>query len=155
MGECNLAMNETVRRLSRLNDLKREVDDLSQRIAQLEQGAAGGVGRISGLPRSGRVGDRVARLAAVAADLRERMELRRLDCMEELGRIYDRIDGIDDSRLRLIFTLRYIDGLTWQQIAFAIDEADEQTPRRLHNRFLRETPLFLEKLDENDEGNVL
>ena len=150
-----MQMKEAVERLSRLNDLKREVDDLSQRIAQLELEAQGGVGRVTGLPRSRRNSDRVAEAAARIADCRERMELRRLDCMVEIGRLYEWIDDIADSRLRLVFTLRYIDGRSWQQVAYGIGEMDEQVPRRLHNRLLREKISVWTKFDENDERNVL
>lgn len=66
-----------------------------------------------------------------------KMDARRLERMEELGRLYAFIDDIPNARLRLIFSLRYLDGLTWQQIAFKIGEYDEQIPRRLHNQALK------------------
>ena len=117
-------MKELVERLNQLRYLKREVDELSQRIAQLELEAQVGSGRISGLPRSRRLDDRVARAAACIADLRDRMEARRLDCMEELGRLYAFIDDADDSLIRQILAARYIDGLSWQRIAMRIGEGD-------------------------------
>ena len=148
-------MKDLVERLSRLRHLKREVDELSQRIAELELEAQGGSGRITGLPRSRRTDDRVARAAACIADLRDRMEARRLDCMEELGRLYAFIDDVDDSLIRQILAARYIDGLSWQHIAIRIGEGDEQVPRRLHNRFLQKKALEKSKFDENDEPKVL
>ena len=53
-----------VARLSQLGCLKREVDELSQRIARLETEAMGGVGRITGMPGARRTADRTAELAA-------------------------------------------------------------------------------------------
>ena len=76
-------------------------------------------------------------IAAKAEALRAKMDARRLERMEELGRLYAFIDDIPNARLRLIFSLRYLDGLTWQQIAFKIGEYDEQIPRRLHNQALK------------------
>ena len=148
-------MKELVERLNQLRYLKREVDELSQRIAQLELEAQGGSGRISGMPRSHRLDDRVAQAAASIADLRDRMEERRLDCMVELGRLYAFIDDADDSLIRQILAARYIDGLSWQRIAMRIDEGDEQVPRRLHNRYLQKKIAEGLKFDENDEPNVL
>ena len=148
-------MKELVERLNQLRYLKREVDELSQRIAQLELEAQGGSGRISGMPRSHRLDDRVAQAAASIADLRDRMESRRLDCMVELGRLYAFIDDADDSLIRQILAARYIDGLSWQRIAMRIDEGDEQVPRRLHNRYLQKKIAEGLKFDENDEPNVL
>ena len=148
-------MKKLVERLNQLRYLKREVDELSQRIAQLELEAQGGSGRISGMPRSHRLDDRVAQAAASIADLRDRMEERRLDCMVELGRLYAFIDDADDSLIRQILAARYIDGLSWQRIAMRIGEGDEQVPRRLHNRYLQKKIAEGLKFDENDEPNVL
>ncbi|WP_157833584.1 hypothetical protein [Desulfotruncus alcoholivorax] len=39
--------------------------------------------------------------------------------------------------MRIILSLRYINGMTWQQIAFSIGEHDERYPRRKHNEFLK------------------
>lgn len=119
--------SELVKRLSRLQDMRREVDELSQRIGRIEEA------------QKGRVCAPGAERALLGLeDARARMEARRLACMEELGRLYAFIDDIPDSRLRRIFAFRYIDGLTWLQVAFKINEHDEQYPRRLHNRYIRE-----------------
>lgn len=156
-----MEMKDWVRRLSQLNCLRREVDELSQRIAELELQAQGGVGRISGLPRAQRNADRTAEFAVRIAEVRERMECRRIRCMEELGRLYAFIDDVDDSAMRLVLSARYIDGLSWQAVAFRIGETDEQVPRRMHNRLIREKIAAGEifggngKFDENDETNVL
>lgn len=122
--------NEQVRRLSQLRDMRCEVDELSQRIARLE------------IARRGRVGAPGAEAAwSGLEDARSRMEERRLSCMEELGRLYAFIDDIPDSRLRRIFAFRYIDGLTWLQVAFRIGEHDEQYPRKLHNAYLKKVNI--------------
>ena len=132
-----MEMKEMMDRLSALRHLKREIDDLSQRIGRLEAMAAGRGARLEGVVRGARQDDRVACVAASLADLRERMARRRADCLEELAQLYAFIDDLPDSQLRLIFSARYIDGLSWQNVAFRIGETDEQVPRRLHNRFLR------------------
>ena len=61
--------------------------------------------------------------------------------MEQLGALYDFIDGIDDSLMRQIMTRRYIDGHPWRIVAAYIGERDEQYPRRLHNRYLQKLEL--------------
>ena len=111
--------NEMVKQLSQLRDMRREVDELSQRIGRME------------LELKGRV------TAPGLEHARSLMEARRWACMEELGRLYEFIDAIPDSRLRRIFSFRYIDGLSWLQVAFRIGEHDEQYPRRLHNRYVK------------------
>ena len=150
-----MEMKDMIERLSQLRHLKREVDELSQRIGELEERAMGGSACPMGMLRSGRLDDRVARAAASLADLRDRMARRRLDCLEELGRLYAFIDDLPDSRLRQIFAARYIDGLSWQNVAWRIGETDEQVPRRLHNRALRKKIAEMAKFDEKDENNLL
>ena len=150
-----MEMKDMIERLSQLRHLKREVDELSQRIGELAERAMGGSARPMGMLRSGRLDDRVARAAASLADLRDRMARRRLDCLEELGRLYAFIDDLPDSQLRQIFAARYIDGLSWQNVARRIGETDEQVPRRLHNRALRKKIAEMAKFDEKDENNLL
>ena len=150
-----MEMKDMIERLSQLRHLKWEVDELSQRIGELEERAMGGSARPMGMLRSGRLDDRVARAAASLADLRDRMARRRLDCLEELGRLYAFIDDLPDSQLRQIFAARYIDGLSWQNVARRIGETDEQVPRRLHNRALRKKIAENTKFDEKDENFLL
>ena len=141
MKVIDLQMREKVKLLEQLKMLRREVDLLSQRIAELELAAQGGAGRITGMPRAGRQRDRTGDCAAKIADLRDLLDARRLRCMELLGALYAFIDDIDDSLLRQIFTYRYIDGETWQRVAFHVGNVDEQIPRKLHNRYLEKAEI--------------
>ena len=61
--------------------------------------------------------------------------------MAQLGALHRYIDSIDDSRMRQIMAGRYVDGLSWKEVAARIGERDEQYPRRLHNRFLLQSTL--------------
>ena len=131
-----MTLKEKVAALGQLTQLRREVDLLSQRIAELELAAQGGAGRVTGMPRGTARWDRTGDYAAKLADLADRLEARRGRCMDLLGALYDFIDGVEDSRMRQILTYRYVDGESWRCIAGYIGERDEQYPRRLHNRFL-------------------
>ena len=55
---------------------------------------------------------------------------------ELLARIEEFIGKIEDSELRQIFQMRYIDGLTWQRVAEEMGEGGEQYPRKKHDRYL-------------------
>ena len=149
-------MREKVGLLEQLRYLKREVDLLSQRIAEMELAAQGGVGRITGMPRSRGLGDVTGEFAVKILEIQERLERRRWRCMEMLGALYAFIDDIDDSKMRQIMSYRYIDGETWQRIAFLIGESDEQYPRRLHNRFLQNAAINLPQIfDKNDDNSMI
>lgn len=122
---------DLIMRLGRLNDLKAEVNELSQRIARIEMSARGEHwGRISL--------ERAAQVAQDVGALLDKMEARRADCMEELGRLYGIIDAAPDSQVRRILAARYIDGMIWKEVAFRIGETDEQVPRRIHNRYVKQ-----------------
>lgn len=58
-----------------------------------------------------------------------------IDLVEET---YEYIDNIDDSLIRQIITLKYINGLTWNQVAAHIGGGNTpDSVRMLHNRFLK------------------
>ena len=49
------------------------------------------------------------------------------------------IDNIEDSRTRLVFQLRYIEGWSWQRISLKLGSGDESYSRKIHERFLKNT----------------
>lgn len=59
-------------------------------------------------------------------------------CFLEQRRIENFINTIPDSQMRIIISLRYISGMSWQQVAFGIGEFDESYPRKKHNKFLKD-----------------
>lgn len=121
---------------------------LSQRIAEVELAARGGVGRIAGMPFSACRPDVLGQYAEELVALENRLDRRRTQCMALLGALYAYIDDIDDSELRQVMSYRYINGESWQRIAFRIGETDEQYPRRLHNRFLQRGKIQLPEMPD-------
>lgn len=55
---------------------------------------------------------------------------------ELLVHIEEFIGEIEDSELRQIFQMRYIDGMTWQRVAEEMGEGGEQYPRKKHDRYM-------------------
>ncbi len=123
-----------IERLKQLRYLKGEVIVLTQRIERLET-------EITGNARCRWRGRAVLEHGAQLVALRDVLASRRAACMAQLGALYRYIDGIDDSRMRQIMASRYVDGLSWKEVAARIGERDEQYPRRLHNRFLLHSTL--------------
>lgn len=62
---------------------------------------------------------------------------RRCALEAELGALLHFIDRIPDTTLRQTFMLRYLDGLSWQQIANRMGDFSADTLRMRHDRFLR------------------
>jgi len=129
----------TKKELSQLYYLNREIKEQQRRLAEVETVATSCMATITGLPRSNNISDKLAEHAIEIADLKALLDLNLKKCFYELNRLNRYIQSVDDSQMRLILSLRYINGLSWQQIAFSIGETDESYPRRKHNKFLKDS----------------
>ncbi len=136
--------------LSQLYWLNREIEEQQRRLEELESIATSCTANITGMPKGNGVSDKVASCVAEIIDLKGLIDLNIKKCFYELNRLNRYIESVEDSQMRMILSLRYVNGLTWQQIAFSIGECDEQYPRKKHNRFLAKI-----KLDEKDERTML
>ena len=109
--------------ISELKDLRGELKDVERRIRELTK----------------------AKEAAGNRELQESLQERIDYSAERKRQIYSLLTEfqqiVDDaditSKERRVLTLYYIDGLSWQQVAFRMGEHDEQVPRRIRNRLLR------------------
>lgn len=110
----------TIKDLSQLYYLNREIERDKRRLAELETAAQSCTAKITGMPSGGGAGDKIGRYAAEIADLREIISLNIHRCWYELSRLNRYIASIDDSLTRQIFTLRFVNGLPWQQVAWSI-----------------------------------
>ena len=63
-------------------------------------------------------------------------------CKRARLEVEEYIDGIKDSRMRYIFTKRYIDGWTWVKISMRLGSTNESYSRLLHDRFLRSWTIW-------------
>lgn len=127
----------TLKELSQLFYLKRELAMEQQRLRELEERALPGAQRLSGLPGNTNVSDKLAQCAAEIADLRMVIEQKVGRCLAEQQRLEKYIAGIEDSLIRQIFTCRFVEGLSWQQVAKKVgghNTAD--SVRMLSKRFL-------------------
>ena len=124
--------------LSQLYYLNREIEQLKSRIEELECIAVSDTSRITGMPHVTGISDKVGRYAAEIADLKELLDLNLKKCFYELNRLNRYIEGIDDSQMRMIMTLRYVNGLSWRQIAFNIGGGNtEDSIKKLAYRYLK------------------
>lgn len=71
--------------------------------------------------------------------LQKRLQRRVDDLMDLLEEINEYIEGIDDSLLRQIISLRHVNGLTWDQVAASIGGGNTgDSVRKTHDRFIGE-----------------
>ena len=110
----------TKKELSQLYYLNREIERDKRRLEELEALAAGCTQQITGMPHAPGVADKIGNCAAEIADLRGIIDANIQKCWYELNRLNRFIQSIDDSQMRQIMTLRYINGLSWRQVAMSI-----------------------------------
>lgn len=127
----------TLKELSQLYYLNREIEMDKKRLLELEARAVSCSSDLSGMPRSSGVGDRVGRYAAEIVDLKGIIEAKHQQCLYERSRLERYISSIDDSLLRQIFTYRFINGLPWRQVAACIGGGNtEDGCRKAVQRYL-------------------
>ena len=129
----------TLRELSQLYWLNREITHDQKRLKELEQLAYAPRGsKLDGMPHMSGYGDALARSVADLADLREAIRQKQARCIVERRRLEAYIAGIEDSLTRDIFTYRFVDGLTWDDVAAHIGHSSEDAVKKTCYRYLRD-----------------
>lgn len=75
--------------------------------------------------------------------LRQKLNKRMEQLIRQRERLEAYISGIDDSMIRIILTLRYVEGLSWRQIAHRVGGGNTpDSVRKMHDRFLKGSGTF-------------
>ncbi len=111
----------TVKELSQLYYLNREIEMDKQRLEKLRARISGLTSpNLSGMPRGSGNENGIENCIAEIVDLEAIISAKVTQCMHERNRLERYIAGIPDSLTRQIFTLRFINGLSWVQVAFSV-----------------------------------
>ena len=131
----------TLHELSQLYYLNREIERDKVRLAELQSKAyEASSPNLSGGGVGGGVSDRVGGYAAEFSDCEAIIKAKQTQCIHERNRLERYIADIPDSLTRQIFTLRFVNGLSWIQVAFGI--GGNTTPdgaRMICRRYLEKT----------------
>ncbi len=107
----------TLKELSQLYYLNQEIAMDKRRLLELEEQAVSCSQDYTGMPHGTGVSDKVGRYAADIVDLQGIIEAKHKQCLYERSRLERYISDIEDSLIRQIFTLRFVDGMSWRQVA--------------------------------------
>ena len=129
----------TKKELSQLYWLNREIDEEKHKLEELTAASEGCTQSITGLPHVGSVGDKIGDLAILIAEQRDLIDLKVRQSVIEYNRLNRYIASVQDSEMRQILSLYYVNGMSWRQIAAHFGYQDESVPRKRHNRFLKMT----------------
>ncbi len=111
----------TVKELSQLYYLNREIEMDKARLEKLRARISGLTSpNLSGMPRGSGNENGIESCIAEIVDLEAIISAKVTQCMHERNRLERYIAGIPDSLTRQIFALRFINGLSWVQVAFSV-----------------------------------
>ena len=129
-------MHITKQELERCAALAREADHLRERIIRLHAAAEGTGMRVDGVPGGSGIGDPVGDAVANLDKLQGRWT-RAIDrYLALMLRADEAIAALESPDVRTVLRLRFIDGLTWDEISMQAHFAPSHC-RRLCNRGLR------------------
>ncbi len=128
----------TKKELSQLYYLNREIEEQQRRLKELEDIATSCTSKITGMPKINGITDKVGKYVAEIADLKGLLDLNLKKCFYELHRLNRYIQEVEDSQMRMILSLRYINGLSWDQVAASISiYASEDSVKQAAHRYLK------------------
>lgn len=110
----------TLKELSQLYYLNREIERDKQRLEALRSKSTSLSGQsLTGMPSGTSIdGSSIDRYIAEIVDLEAIISAKITQCLHERNRLERYIADIPDSLTRQIFTLRFINGLSWVQVAW-------------------------------------
>lgn len=129
----------TNKELKRYRWLCAELRRENARIEQLRLNATSAVSSWGGGGGGGKsISDKVGNNAVLIADLEAQMTEHVRQLKEEIQKLDSFLNTIDDPYIRLLFKLRYEDGLSWRQVAQrAGGYVSEATVRQSVHRYLQ------------------
>ena len=138
----------------RLDNLDAEIKGDEEQLAELERIASSPSSpNYDGMPKSPSYGNKIEnavariwdleasikRKKALRSDIAMTIQAKQILCLTERNKLERYIADIPDSLLRLIFTYRFINGLTWSQVSYSIGvRTTEESVKKMCYRYLNE-----------------
>lgn len=115
----------TLERLNNYRHLQKEIDELRRRIQVLKDEAESISVNLSGMPK-GNSEDKLGRMVSEYLDLQAELENILAERIAEQKKIMFYINTIQDTRTRLIFYFRFVEGLKWESVAMNISSVETE-----------------------------
>jgi hypothetical protein len=130
----------TKRELSQLYYLNREIERDKLRLQELRSAAEGTTTTLTGMPKGSMTSDKIARYAVEIAELEQVISLNIQRCWYEYNRLNRFIEEVSDSEIRQILSFRFVNGLSWQQVAANMGQYyTADMARMMANRFIQQS----------------
>lgn len=118
----------TIHDLSKYHNLKIEIKQIKDNIEEIETTIIGS-SKIAGIPitSSSNNSNPTERIGMKLAKLKTTLENKTDKLLDELNKIEDFLNTVDDGEIRIIIRKRFIEGKTWKEVSKDII-ADRSTP---------------------------
>ena len=128
----------TVKDLSQLFYLNREIEMLKNKLADMEDSVAASSPSLSGMPRSNNNSSKVEREALEIVEIRNILDNRLKRAETEKLRLEQYINKIPDTVTRQVFTYRFVNGFPWEQVADCVGAKDCESVKKRCYRYIKQ-----------------
>ena len=136
-----------------IKELKRLIKTTEEKIIKLEEKertrdvVSGGAGGTQHFKVEGFAVPEYAKAKRILISRRKRLKMKEKKLLEITNQAEKYIESIKKSEIRIMFRMRYVEGLTWNQVAHQMNEMFSRTKRTYTedgcrmkgNRFFKET----------------
>lgn len=118
----------TIKELSQYHNVKIEIQQIKDNIEEIETTIIGS-SKITGMPitSSSNNSNPTERIGMKLAKLKTTLENKTDKLLDELNKMEDFLNTVDDGEIRIIIRKRFIEGKTWKEVSKDII-ADRSTP---------------------------
>lgn len=120
--------------LSKYFYLSLEIRSLENKIKEIKNRSVG-ISRITGMPLIHSTTSQIERQVILLSKLKEKLESKKIDAIEEMLKIETYLSSIEDPEARLILNKRYIELKRWEVIAREMSMS-ESTVFRKHREYV-------------------
>lgn len=110
----------TIKELSKLYYIQKEINLIDEKIKKIDSNLISVTQKFSDMPKSGGISDKIGKLTTELIYQKEILAIKKMQYTAEENRLVEYINSIDDSFIRLIFNLRFIELKTWNEVATTI-----------------------------------
>ena len=107
----------TLQELSKYYNLLQRIYRAEDILAGLQSAVYPGAQKLTGMPAAPGVKDKLGDFTAEIVDMQQLIEELKQAAEQERAKVEAYINSIDDEQTRLIFRLRFLHCLTWQEVA--------------------------------------
>jgi len=123
--------------LYRLFYLPKQIEQKKREIQRIQERLTAISPNLSGMPHSGGVHDKIGEGVPELIEKKEELEALRRGYEEEERQINAWIDGIEDLQINLLFSLRFKEKLSWNEVADQMGGINtDDSCRKMADRFL-------------------